>query len=300
MTVVSFVFPPPLVPGDLVAVVAPSSPFSRDELLRGLAWLRGRYRVRMSPEVFARDGFLAGSDARRTQELANAFRDPAIKAVLAARGGYGAMRILGDAPWEELGRAPKWLVGFSDVTAFHVMAWRAGIASVHGPNVTGLGRDASPLVRAAWLASVERPGARRVWAGLRVVQSGRAEGPLVGGNLAMLEAMAAAGKLIVPDGAVLALEDVTERPYRIDRMLTALRLGGHLDRVSAIVLGGFEGCGPGPDGRTAEEVLEERTRTLGVPVVSGAPFGHSPHNEAFVLGVNAVVENDLVEISQKQ
>jgi muramoyltetrapeptide carboxypeptidase len=109
--------------------------------------------------------------------------------------------------------------------------------------------------------------------------------------------MAAAGRLAVPAGAILALEDVTEAPYRVDRMLTTLRLGGHLDRVSAIVFGGFERCVPGPDGRRIDEVLEERTRSLGVPVLGGAPFGHGERNEAFVVGTPAVVRADELHLA---
>ncbi len=135
-----------------------------------------------------------------------------------------------------------------------------------------------------WLASLERPRAPHAWTGLRVLCAGEAEGVVVGGNLSLCHAMAAAGRLVVPEGALLALEDVTESPYRIDRMLTSLRLGGHLARVSGLVFGGFDRCAPGPDGRTADEVLEERTRDLGVPVLAGAPFGHGLRNEAFVLG----------------
>jgi muramoyltetrapeptide carboxypeptidase len=284
--------PPPLAPGDLVAIVAPSSPFPREELMRGLAWLRARYRLRIGPGILAREGFLAGSDERRREELAQAMRDPEVKAVVAARGGYGAMRVLDALPWDELARRPKWLVGFSDVTALHAMAWRAGVSSVHAPNVTGLGRDVTAAARARWLASLERPTASHSWRGLRVLRRGDARGPVVGGNLSLVHAMAAAGRLVVPEGAVLALEDVTESPYRIDRMLTSLRLGGYLARAAAIVFGGFDRCLPGTDGRTADEVLEERTADLGMPVLAGAPFGHGAQNDAFVLGSPARIEGD--------
>jgi muramoyltetrapeptide carboxypeptidase len=293
---VRLALPPTLAPGDTVAVVAPSSPFPRDELWPGLAWLRTRYRLRVSPDLFARDAYLAGSDARRSRELARALDDREVKAIVAARGGYGAMRILPDLPWDRLVRAPKWLVGFSDVTALHAMAWQTGVASVHGPNVTGLGARASPAVRGAWIACIERPLARRVWGGLRVVRGGEASGPIVGGNLALLHALAAAGRLTVPEGAVLALEDVSEAPYRVDRMLTSLLLGGHLGRAAAIVFGGFDQSRPGADGRTVEEVLDERTRSLGVPVLAAAPFGHGATNEAFVLGSTAVVRGDEVRL----
>jgi len=288
-----YVIPALLQPGDLVAVVAPSSQFPQDQLWRGMAWLRTRYRLRMSAGALTRDAYLAGSDARRAAELAAAMVDDDVKAIVVARGGYGAMRVLDEAPWDALARRPKWLVGFSDVTALHAMAWAAGVCSVHGPNVTGLGRDASPVVRAAWLACVEGSGPR-AWLGLRVLRGGVASGPIVGGNLSLLHAMAAAGRLVLPHGAVLALEDVTEAPYRVDRMLTSLLLAGVLQRASAIVFGGFDRCSAGPDGRTVEEVLAERTVDLGIPVLAGAPFGHGSHNEAFVLGATARVEGDSV------
>jgi muramoyltetrapeptide carboxypeptidase len=251
----------------------------------------------MSSGCFARDGFLAGSDARRREELERAMRDPSVKAIVAARGGYGATRIAHELPWDELARAPKWIVGFSDVTALHAMAWRAGVASVHAPNVTGLGRDVSVRTRAAWLYALERPRTARSWKGLRIVVGGEASGPIVGGYLAVLEAMAAAQALVLPQGAVLAIEDVTERPYRIDRMLTALRTGRWLERLSAVVVGEFDQCAPGPDGRTAESVLDERTRDLGIPVVAGAPFGHGALNDAFVLGATAHVRGDTVTLA---
>jgi muramoyltetrapeptide carboxypeptidase len=289
--------PPPIAPGDLVSVVAPSGPVPRDEFWRGLAWLRARYRVQMSPGVLERDGYLAGSDDRRREELARALLDDEVKAIIAARGGYGALRFAHELPWSALARRPKWIVGFSDVTVLHAMCWRAGVASIHGSNVTGLGRGASPSMRASWLAPLERPVARGVWSGLTAIRSGSASGPLVGGNLALLHALAAVGSLGMPAGAVLALEDAGEAPYRIDRMLTSLVLGGHLEGVSAIVFGEFERCAPGDYGKTAHEVFDACTRPLGVPVVAGAPFGHGAYNEAFVLGATAEVEGDRVSWS---
>jgi muramoyltetrapeptide carboxypeptidase len=290
--------PPPLAPGEVVAVVAPSSPFPRDDLWRGLAWLRTRYRLRIVAGVLARDGYLAGSDARRATELSSALLDPEVKAVVAARGGYGAMRIIDHLPWLELVRRPKWIVGFSDVTALHAMAWRSGVASIHASNVTGLGPEVTAATRAGWLASLERPSLTRVWPGLRVVHAGAARGPVVGGNLSLLHAMAAAGRLVVPRGAILALEDVAESPYRVDRMLTSLRLGGHLTHACALVFGGFERCAPGSDGRTVDAVIEERTADLGVPVLAGAPFGHGVRNEAFVLGSPARIDGDMLRLGE--
>lgn len=291
---VSLRFPQPLRPGDTIAVVAPSSPYSYDELWRGLAWLRMRYQIRMSTAVLARDGYFAGDDASRSRDFARAMLDEEVKAIVAVRGGYGAMRIAGQLPWQAFVRRPKWLVGFSDVTAIHAAAWRLGVASIHGPNVASFGRSVSPRVRAAWLAALERPNARRRWRAARVLRHGAASGTVVGGNLAVLHALAAAGCLEIPAGSVLALEDIGERPYRVDRMLTSLLLGGYLANAAAIVFGGFDRCAAGIDGRSIESVLEERTRTLGIPVVLGMPFGHGDLNEAFVLGAMARVVGEEV------
>ncbi len=278
------IFPEALKPGDRVRVVAPSSGFPAKEFLSGLAWLHGRYRLEFQPNILARDAYLAGNDERRLDELSRAFRDDRVKAIVCARGGYGATRIAHLLPWDEFKQRPKWIVGFSDVTALHLLAQEHGVASVHGANVTGLGgRRATPWLRHTWMRALEQPLATAEWS-LNVLHPGSAKGVLVGGNLALVHAQAAAGMLHVPKGAVVALEDVTEKPYRIDRMLTSLLVGGAFAHASAIVFGEFTECGPGPDGRTVDSVLSERTATLGIPVFSGAPFGHGVRNDSFALG----------------
>jgi muramoyltetrapeptide carboxypeptidase len=291
----SFAFPPPLSPGDRVHVVAPSSPFPRAEFLRGLGWVRDRYEVAARTSLLDRSAYLAGSDDGRARALGEAMVDPRAKAIVVARGGYGAMRIVDRLPWDVFARAPKWIVGFSDVTALHVEAMARGIASAHGPNVTGLAAT-DPWTRACYLRALERPRAVVEWCNLQLIQPGKAEGSLVGGNLSLVCAMAAAGRWRAPEGAILALEDVTERPYRIDRMLTSLRLGGHLARVGGIVFGDFAQCDPGLDGVTAADVLAECTRDLGIPIVAGAPFGHGARNDAFTLGARACIEGDRVVV----
>ena len=220
-------FPPPLKPGDCIAVVAPSSPFPAEEFWRGLGWLRDRYRIVAHATVLGRDGFLAGDDAGRARGLAEAMTAEGVKAIVAARGGYGAMRIVERLPWDELSRSPRWIVGFSDVTALH--ADGCGRERRVDPRAERDGARArrSPGRARAWLRGARAADARESSGrGLEVMRAGSADGPLVGGNLALLEAMAAAGRLQVPEGAVLFLEDVDERPYRVDRMLTSLPSGG--------------------------------------------------------------------------
>lgn len=289
--------PPPLALGSTIAVAAPASPFDRDELFAGLAWLRLRYRLAIGPRMLDRDGLFAGTDDVRASALARAMTDRGVDAIVCARGGYGAMRLLDRLPWDAFAARPKRLVGFSDVTALHVAAASRGIPTVHGPNVTGLGRWPSPSERLALIAALE--GLSPVpWTGLEPLHDpalGAARGIVVGGNLALVEAMAAAGRLAIPPGAILVLEDVTERPYRIDRMLTALALGGHLARAGAIVFGDFTRCDAGPDGVGVLDVLRERTASLGVPVVHRAPFGHGARNHAFWLGVEATLAGGRLE-----
>jgi muramoyltetrapeptide carboxypeptidase len=300
---VDFRFPTPLGPGSLVAIVAPASPIDQSELFRGLAWLRTRYRLKISTAVFERAGYLAGADDHRLSELARAMLDPEVEAIVCARGGYGAMRIVDGLPWNAFASSPKWLAGFSDITTLHAFANRAGICTLHSPNATGLGRTITPDERAALLDALEG-GPQRAWSGLQIVHRGangrgRASGPVLGGNLALVCALAAAGRLAFTPGSIVLLEEVTEPPYRIDRMLTSLRLGGHLAHASAIVFGGLTRCMPGPDGITAEDVVRERTSDLGIPVLANAPFGHGAPNRSVILGARGFIENGTLSFSEQ-
>lgn len=267
-------------------VVAPSSPFDRELALAGIAWLSSRYEVAWDEEIFSREGYLAGSDERRLRELAQAFEDPRISAIVAARGGYGLSRIAHRLPWEALVAAPKWIIGFSDITALHIEIASRNLASIHAHMACGLGR-ADSTERARWLSAVEEPLIERSWAGLESILDGHAEGPLFGGNLCLIHSAAASGSLKIPDGAIVLFEDVGERPYRVDRMLTGLIVGGHLERASGIVLGDFTDCAPGPDGVRIEDVLRERLDRLGIPVAMGLPCGHGDRSDPLVLGAPA-------------
>ena len=282
------IFPPPLRPGDTIAVIAPSGPFDRDAALRGIAWLEQRYRVSYRESMFARDGYLAGSDERRLGELQRAL-DSDAKAVVAARGGYGLARIVHLVDWTRVKRKPRWMVGFSDFTALHAEAWRRGLASIHGSMICALA-NAMEETRRQWIAILERPADERTWTGLERWRRGRAEGVLVGGNLATLHACAAASRLRIPKGAVILIEDIGERSYRVDRMLTNLLTGGHLANAVAVIVGSFTECDAGAEGKKVEDVLRERLSSLDVPVVAGFPAGHGRRNDALVLGASMEVD----------
>lgn len=238
--------------------------------------------------MFERDGFLAGSDERRRTELQRALSAPEVAAIVAARGGYGITRIASEVDFSPLRSHPKWLVGFSDVTALHVEASAVGVASLHAHHAAGLGRG-DHRAREGWRRALEEPLAPRELSG-RSLAPGFVRGPLVGGNLTVLFTCAVTGRLRIPPGAILALEDVTEASYRIDRMLSALRLGGHLRAVRGVALGGFTDCPAGPHRVSVEHVLARELGALGVPVVAGLPFGHDLPNEPLPLGVEAELD----------
>jgi muramoyltetrapeptide carboxypeptidase len=286
-----FVMPPALSPGSRIRVVAPSGPFDRALLLRGIGFLAQRYRVEFDQALLRPHRAFAGTDQRRLEELDAALRDPGVAAIVTARGGYGATRILPQVRVSTLRESPRWFVGFSDVTAMHVEAARLRIASMHAHNVTGLGR-ADGRARSAWVSALECPGSRRTFDALQRWVSGRADGPLFGGNLTMLFTCAAAGRLSIPPGAVLVIEDVTEHSYRIDRMLTALLTSGTLATVAAVIVGELTDCPAGQFGLEAQEVVRERLGSLGVPLVAGFPCGHGARNVPVPLGLPARVDAD--------
>jgi muramoyltetrapeptide carboxypeptidase len=281
------IVPAPLRQGSRIHVIAPSGPFDRSLVLRGLGWLSERYRPTFRSDLFARSGFLAGSDERRLEELSAALRDPTISAVVTARGGHGLMRIFQAAPFAALLDQPKWLVGFSDPTVMHLEATRVGIASLHAANLSALGRS-DGLARLEWLSALEHPSRARSYCG-DVWSGGCSRGPLVGGNLTLITMMAAAGRLLLPDGCILAIEDVAETSYRIDRMLSALKTAGHLDRVAGFALGHFNDCSSGPARVTVETVLRDHLPRLG-PTLANLEFGHALPNRPLTMGATALLD----------
>lgn len=286
--------PARLAPGDTIALVAPSGPVPREEHEAGARLLQERYRVRFDPAtLYRKEGFLAGTDEQRLGELQTAIADPQNKAVVMARGGYGLLRLLPRLDPELLRRHPKPLVGFSDGTALLAWAARAGIAAIHGPVVTQLPR-LSAEDRTALFGLLEQPGPGLLLEGLDSIVPGRVQGPLIGGNLEVFSRLIGTPFLPDLDGAILFLEDVGERPYRIDRLLTHLDLAGVFSAVAAVVVGEMTDCREPEGSRLAsppvEEVLADRLSRLAIPVVLGAPFGHGTRNVALPYGTLAELD----------
>lgn len=293
---------PVLRPGDRVAVVAPSSAVLRtDTFETGLGVLRawGLDPV-VSRRVHEATGHLAGTDAARIADLDAAFGDRSIRGVFAARGGYGSSRIVDAVDWGLLRRDPKVVLGFSDVTALLVAAWqRVRVVTVHGPSVAGL-HGLAPAARTHLRRLLTRPGplgALEPPPGappVRTVTAGVAEGPLVGGNLSLLSALAGTPDALDGRGAVVLLEDVNEAPYRVDRMLVQLARSGGLADASGVVVGQLRGCDPPSDrpSATVDEVVDDVLGRLGIPVVQGVPAGHVDHQLAMPMGPRVRLDAD--------
>jgi muramoyltetrapeptide carboxypeptidase len=239
--------------------------------------------------LFETDGYLAGTDARRTDELLEAIDDPDVDAIVAARGGYGAMRLLPALSLEKIASARKLLVGFSDITALHAVFQNAGLRSLHASMIVALGRLPEARLQ-RWMSVLEgaMPFAPHP-CGWRT--GGRASGPLVGGNLAILAALLGTPYFPPVDGAILLIEDVGEAPYKIDRLLTSLELAGVFRRVAGVLVGDFSRCAPGKDGRTVDEVLTRLLTRLELPALMRAPIGHED-DENWEVALGGLVDLD--------
>lgn len=290
--------PRPLPPGGHIRLVAPCSPFDPGLVEAGRRTLLERgFSVSPAPALDHADRYLAHDDVTRAALLVDALTAPGVDAVLAARGGYGATRLLPllERSLPALRAAePRWLLGFSDITALHAfLAQRLGWVSAHGPVCTSLGKEPPETVDHL-LALLGNRGAARTLAGRTLAGHGRVEGPLVGGNLAVLAALCGTPYLPAVDGRILLLEDVTEKPYRLDRLLTQLlQCTGGLHGVRGIALGHFTECDEPDKGQFAADTLRERLAGLGVPVVAELPVGHQapnyalPHHGTVVLDADA-------------
>jgi muramoyltetrapeptide carboxypeptidase len=282
--------------GDRIAVVAPASPFRPEELEAGLEELRRLgFEPAFEPSVFDREAYVAGAAETRAAGIRSALADPSVGAVMAVRGGYGSVHVLPLLDPALVRDARKAIVGYSDLTSLLTfVTCTCGLAAFHGPTVAGrLERGPAAYDVASLLGALTRnePLGELSVPGLEVVAPGEASGPLYGGNLTQLAASLGTPFAFDPPGAcVLFLEDVNERPYRLDRMWTQLRLAGVISRASAIVFGDFPGCDEPGEQVQGRETLAALVRDFAGPVLFGFPSGHAPGAAITLpLGVRARV-----------
>lgn len=289
MTSSAIAFPAPLRPGELIRFVSPASTPPRGEIEESAVEFRAMgYRVDFGPNAFNKLNYLAGTDDERVSDLNDALRDPEVRAIFATRGGKGSYRIADRLDFEAARRDPKFIVGFSDITALHLALLRNGAGgsihgaprgdvrdttgSGHGPSLTTLLTTADPVSIAA---QPTEPTS--------TLSNGRSAcGPLIGGNLDMVTTCA--GWALPPlSGAILLLEAVNMFMGQVDRQLTLLRNGGHLYGLAGIALGQFTDINPSGSW-TIVDMLRQHLEPLGVPILGGLPLGHGANSESFPLG----------------
>ena len=273
--------PRALCPGDRVALVAPASPFAREEFDAGVAELRVLgFEPVYERSVFARAGYVAGTAAVRAASLQRAWADPSIAAVMAVRGGYGSVHLLPLLDNAVFDGTPKAFIGYSDNTS--LLTWltlQRGIVSFHGPMLERrLSRGQAGYDRDTFMRCLCRPEPVGEIAHRKVetIREGEAAGLLVGGTMTQIAAsLGTPFAFDPPPGAVLFLEDVGERPYRIDRVMTQLKLAGVLRRASALVFGEFIGCDEPGGSPAIRDVLADLVADFSGPVLFGLPSGHT-------------------------
>jgi muramoyltetrapeptide carboxypeptidase len=283
--------PPPLQPGDRLWVIMPSGMLREPENLeRGVElWRQQGYHLELSAQVGHQWGYLAGTDAERRQALFEGLTRPEIKGILCGRGGYGSTRLL--EAWQWPTAQPKWLIGFSDVTGLLWSYANQGVAGLHGPVLTTLAHEPDWSQQRLFAAVTGQPLPPLQGTGWG---KGLGQGLLLPANLTVATHLLGTPHQPDLDGIILALEDVSEAPYRIDRMLTQWRDSGALSRVKGIALGSFTDClaPPSIPSHTIAEVLQERLGTLGIPIVADLPFGHQAPNAVLPVGRIAELDGD--------
>ena len=279
-TAAGFVKFRPVRPGARIALVAPASPFERTQFDAGVAELRRLgFDAVYDESVFDRQPLTAGSAATRARALMAAFERPDADAVMAVRGGYGSVETLPLLDADRIRRSRRAFIGYSDLTTVHAyLGGVAGLASVHGSMLEGrFGQGPEHYDAASFLGSVsEQPLGELMPDGLEVLKPGEATGPVVGGTLTqLLASLETPYAFRPPDGHVLFLEDVGERPYRVHRMLTQWRLSGRFASTAALIFGQFPKCEEPGGGVTVLDVIRECTTGFSGPVLFRFPSGHT-------------------------
>ncbi len=301
------ILPKRLCPGDTLGLIAPASappdPKAVDGSVAALEQMG--FKVKLGRHVRKRWGFLAGQDRERAADLMEMFTHPKVNGIVCLRGGYGSGRLLPLLDYPAIRKNPKVFVGYSDITSLHcAFLKKSNLLTFHGPSVAAhfTEKDFPEFSRLSWLNMLMQPiAAGSLCTGydgktVSVVSRGRVSGELIGGNLSLLVTMLGTPYQPSFRGKLLFLEDVDEKPYRMDRMLTHLLNAGLLQQVAGIAVGICHECfdpkakAAGEYRQTLEDVFKERLKPLKVPVVLGLPFGHVPHNATLPVGGRATLD----------
>ncbi|MCS6886557.1 MAG: LD-carboxypeptidase [Acidobacteriota bacterium] len=286
--------PQTLLPGDTIAVVAPASNVKRESLEAGVAELKRRgFNAKYREDIFALERYTAGSVRRRVDELHGYFADPEVKAIIAARGGFGSIQLLEHLDWDVIASNPKIFCGYSDISTLSIALYqKCSLVTFHGPMVAKDFATENYDWR-SFMKALTRPIPVGQYepGNVEVLCEGRARGRLLGGCLPMVTSLIGTDWELDTDNCILFLEDTAAKPYQIERNLQQLRLAGKLDKVRGIIFGEMTDCIQHPrQGYRLQEMLKDVTSDLGIPVLFGLRSGHSDKNMTIPLGVEASLD----------
>ncbi|PLR81718.1 MULTISPECIES: S66 peptidase family protein [Bacillus] len=290
--------------GDTVGVIAPASPPNEENLRRGLSFLEELgLTIKLGKHLFKRNGYLAGSDHDRLEDLHAMFADQQVKAVFCACGGYGTARIADQINYQIISDNPKVFWGYSDITFLHAAIHQlTGLVTFHGPMLASdIGNDDSHPVSRELFRQLFQPellNYSEQHSRLKTLVAGSARGPLVGGNLSLLTSTMGTPFEVDTKGKLLLIEDINEEPRSIDRMLNQLKMAGKLDDAAGFIVGDFKNCLPErEDSLTLEEVVNHYIAAAGKPALSGFMIGHCSPNLSLPLGCTAHMDADQKKLS---
>lgn len=295
--------PNPLNTGDTIVVLAPSRRIFEDQMLP--AWKVFKewgLNVIKAPHLYASDGYFAGNDDERLADFQNYLDDSSVKAIFCARGGYGATRFVDSLRWPSKGAVSKWIIGFSDITAIHLSAAKAGWTSVHGLMPAQYGYDGIiDSLQSLHDILFYHTCLHEFPSNSGLTATGSVEAPIIGGNLSLLAESLGTSTEIDTDNKILLLEEVDEYLYKVDRMLNQLQRAGKLEKLLGVLLGDFSDMKDTeiPFGKNIYELMSGYFLPLNIPVASGLPFGHEARNIALPLStpVQMKVHKDACKLS---
>lgn len=292
MTNRPIIFPPALQPGDTIAICSPAGPVKASnveesvEVLENYGW-----KVRVMPHTLGTYGNYSGTARERYEDISTALKDPEVRAVLCSRGGYGVVHNLEKLDEIDLRKDPKWIIGFSDISALHALATRHGVASIHASMTSHIRLGAEDKINATLFEILEGKMPVATFDSCpRYDRPGTAQGRVVGGNLAVLADLIGTRFDVFEPGTILFIEDVAEPIYKIERMLYQLRISGVLGNLAGLIVGRFTEYGPDHAYSKMEDMIHDMVEPYNYPVAFNAPIGHVSQNIPVIENATATLK----------
>jgi muramoyltetrapeptide carboxypeptidase len=282
--------------GHEVGIIAPAGPVHQSEIRPAIDLLvSAGYRVVLASHLFHRDGYMAGDDDSRLEDIHSMFHNEDIRVIFCARGGYGTLRLLDRIDYDLIRSNPKIFVGYSDITALLLAIYKkTGLITFHGPVVKEFTKNSNRNLNLFFDLVSSKEALRLDMSGGAVLLPGKTRGNLLGGNLSLITRLIGTPFMPSMKGALLFVEETGEPLYRVDRMLTHLRLSGLLDEVVGLIAGRFIDCG---DMSEINNVITNTVSDFGFPVISGLPVGHGTENVTLPIGLQADLDTDHMSLS---